>query len=128
MEGATYKAHIKNNKVWYLSGSFIDIFEDLNTSPSISSAAAFTLAKNHVGASRYIWDEGEPQPSAKLVIVGDPNGKTAPHLAYKLDIYATAPLYRAYVYVDAHSGQVVKENLRIHHTDQPITGVSTSAE
>src|SRR5690606_39324712 len=45
-------------------------------------------------------------------------------LAYKFDIYATAPLYRADVYVDAKTGQFIMENKKIHHANVPATGTS----
>jgi bacillolysin len=124
VEGAQYKVHTRSGQIEMLSGNFREIFEDLNTSPGLSQQAAFNSAKNHVGASRYIWDEGGRQPSGELVIVADPNGHKAPRLAYKFDMYALAPLSRADVYIDAHSGDFIEKNEKIHAADVPATGNS----
>ena len=54
-----------------------------------------------------------------------PEGLIAPRLAYKFDIYAEEPLYRAYVFIDAHTGDFIMENLRIHDVNVPATGNSS---
>jgi Zn-dependent metalloprotease/chitodextrinase len=124
VEGARYKVHARGGQIEMLSGNFRDVFEDLNTRPGLSEQAAFNSAKNHVGASRYIWDEGGEHPTGELVIVADPNGHKAPKLAYKFDIYALAPLSRADIYIDAHSGAFIEKNEKIHEADVPATGTS----
>lgn len=43
-------------------------------------------------------------------------------LAYKFDIYATAPMSRSWVFVDATSGSVIATENRIHDVNVPATG------
>lgn len=124
VDGAQYKVHARSGQIEMLSGNFRDVFEDLNTSPGISDQAAFNNAKNHVGASLYIWDEGGDEPEGELIIVADPDGKAAPRLAYKYDIYALSPLSRADIYIDAHSGSFIGKNEKIHEANVPATGNS----
>lgn len=54
-------------------------------------------------------------PTAELVYL-----KNA--LAYKFDIYATAPMSRSWVFVDASSGAVIATENRIHDVNVPATG------
>ncbi|VAW41421.1 Zinc metalloproteinase precursor / aureolysin, partial [hydrothermal vent metagenome] len=48
-------------------------------------------------------------------------------LAYRLDIYAETPLYRADVYIDAQTGGLIFENSQIQHMNNvPDTGVGAT--
>ncbi len=124
VEGALFKLHSRNGMVEMLSGNFRDVFKDLDTQPGIGKWAAFLKAKNHVGAKIYTWDQGEDRPEGELVIMADPDGRQAPRLAYKFDIYALDPLSRADVYIDAHTGDFISENHKIHETDAAASGTS----
>ena len=130
VEGATYSVHSKNGVISLLTGDYFAITE-MDVTPSISEAKALNFALSHVGASKYAWEQGnllgEPDfemPQGKLLVLPHPEGKEAPRLAYKFDIYALEPLYRAYVFIDAHTGEFIRDNLRIHHTNTPATGTS----
>jgi Zn-dependent metalloprotease len=130
VDGGTYTVHAKDNQIKMFSGDFFDI-GDLNVNPSKSAQMAFGAALSHVGAIQYAWEpavkDGYPEyekPSGELVIVADRDAKTPARLAWKFDIYAAQPLYRAYVYIDAHSGAFIREDLRIHDTNVPATGNS----
>lgn len=102
---------------------------------SISEQNALEYAKNHVGAEVYKWELLEEEkhlqwesdnltatyfPKGELVYINPSfdfkKGATF-HLAYKFDIYAHQPLYRAEVFVDAQTGEVLFENQRIHVAD-----------
>ena len=103
--------------------------------PSLSEEMALSNAKNHIGAESYKWElPGEEAhlkweledptatyfPTAELVYI-DPSFEFtkagAFRLAYKFDIYAHKPVYRAEVFVDAQTGEVLFENHRIHIAD-----------
>lgn len=134
VDDRTVTVHSKDGLVKQLTGDFKPM-EDVNTSPSISGAAGLQAAMTHVGATKYAW-EGEEcvhkasheghshdnqdisEPTGDLVIFAHPTNKELVRLAYKYDIYASEPLYRAYVYVDAQNGDILFENHRIHHTDE----------
>ena len=138
VEGATYTIHSKGGVVASMTGEFYTI-TDLKTSPTLTAKMAFDKALMHVGAEKYAWDEGSTlchdghgheegmhaPPVGHLVIMPHPEGLIAPRLAYKFDIYAEEPLYRAYVFIDAHTGDFIMENLRIHDVNVPATGNSS---
>ncbi|MGI9516730.1 MAG: M4 family metallopeptidase, partial [Pirellulaceae bacterium] len=66
-------------------------------------------------------------PEGELVYVssfGSEGNPSRYELAWQFDIYATAPLSRANVFVDALSGEVIQSHDLIHHADVPATGVS----
>ena len=106
-------------------------FEGVNLSPSISENIALEAAKTFVGASIYLWEDtneaeflGYSKPKGELVILpGLDNGSSA-SLAYKFDIYAQDPVYRANIYVHAQTGDVLLEDKIIHEVNTPATGVS----
>jgi Zn-dependent metalloprotease len=133
VEFATATLSSKNGTVQTLNSSYSSIAEDFNVTPSISKSQAFNSAVAHVGASKYMWQnpteaalaDHYTKPTGELVIFPAlENVLDSPRLAYKFDIYATAPLYRADVYVDAKTGQFIFENKRIHHANVPATGTS----
>lgn len=130
VEGGTYTIHSKDGVVTSLTGNFLTV-NDLSVKPILSERNAFERALSHVDATQYVWEEGNSlgyrdfeTPTGELVVIAHPQGKVAPKLAYKFDIYASEPLYRAWVFVDANSGQVVEEHQRIHDTNVPATGNS----
>ena len=131
VEGRTVTVHSRNGKITHLTGNFKPL-EGIDINPSISGATGLQQAMEHVAATKYAWegdelvhhashagheDHGFVKPEGELVIFAHPYDKTLVRLAYKYDIYASEPLYRAYVYVDAQDGKVLFENHRIHNTD-----------
>ena len=79
------------------------------------------------------WEHGEGEydasqflegdlPTGELVFISNPMGELT--LTYKFDIYALEPMSRNYVFVDAHSGDIVDTHTRIHDIDVPATGTS----
>ncbi|MDC0539177.1 M4 family metallopeptidase, partial [Flavobacteriaceae bacterium] len=114
-----------------ISSEFYKIV-DLSTEPTISNIQAFNKAVSHTGAKTYLWEEedesneiGYSKPEGELLIVPVFEGRTAVmKLAYKFDIYATDPIYRADVYIDAQTGAFILENKKIHHNDIPASGTS----
>ena len=132
VEFATVTLSSKNGNVQTLSSAYFPIAEDFNTTPAVSAVQALSSAKAHVGAMKYLWENAQEaaladyqKPTGELVIFPAlENVSETNRLAYKFDIYATQPLYRADVYIDAKTGQFIFENKRIHHANVPATGTS----
>jgi bacillolysin len=131
VEGAVYTIHSKNNLIQSLSGEFKGI-QGLNSTPSLSASNALEKALAHINAKIYAWEEavakgypGYQKPAGELVIVGGGDADSfEPKLAWKFDIYAADPLYRAWIYVDARNGKILFENHRIHNTNAPSSGTT----
>ena len=133
VEFATVTLSVKDGIVQTLSSGYFPIAADFSTTPSISKAQALNRAIAHVGATTYMWQnpaeaalaDNYKKPTGELIIFpAMENVSETNRLAYKFDIYATAPLYRAYVYIDAITGQFIMENKIIHHANVPATGTS----
>jgi bacillolysin len=132
VEHATYTVHARGGAVESLSGDYEKVAK-LNTTPSLSADAALGRALAAVGAQKYMWQDASEEaglkasennakatylPQGELVIVRDGrrNAETGPLvLAWKFNIYAQAPVSRSYIYVDAHTGEVVLRDAIIKH-------------
>lgn len=127
VEFSTPILHNKNGEVKSISGEFYQI-EDLNTTPKISKSSAFQKAVSHIGATSYLWQNSTDsklinykKPEGELVILpGVLIDKKENRLAYKFDIYATKPISRGYVYVDAQNGEILFYNAIIKHANNLI--------
>src|SRR6185503_6592488 len=130
VEHAGYKALIKNNEVHLFNGAWFDLPSSFSTQPVITEAQALGYAKLMVNANKWAWEEvlelmqravtpqqrealqkelNEYLPTGELVIVKDytSNNATILRLAYKFNIYATSPMSRGWVYVDAQDGKIL---------------------
>ncbi|MFD1873343.1 M4 family metallopeptidase [Hymenobacter bucti] len=132
VEHATYTVHARGGAVESLSGDYEKIAK-LDVAPALSAEAALGRALAAVGAKKYMWQDAVEEaglkasenntgatyrPQGELVIVRDGrrDAETGPLvLAWKFDIYAQAPVSRAYFYVDAHTGEVVLRDAIIKH-------------
>lgn len=120
VEYGVYITHAKNGTIVSLSGEY-KVIKDVNITPSISVEDAIKNAVAFVGAKKYMWEtDNSYYPKGELVIVKNDYDKHPKEnhemvLAYKLNIYATYPLSRAFIYVDAHTGKVVHRNDIIKH-------------
>ncbi|HEX8328174.1 MAG TPA: M4 family metallopeptidase [Hymenobacter sp.] len=132
VEHANYNVHAKGGAVESISGDFERVV-GLNITPALSEAAALRQALAKVGAKKYMWQDATEEaglkrqendnaatyaPKGELVIVRDArqNAETGPLvLAWKFNIYAQQPISRAFVYVDARSGEVVLQDAIIKH-------------
>lgn len=108
--------------------------KDLSVTPTITANQAFNRALSHVGAKNYLWQNqknaeflGYAKPKGTLVVLPALAGAEA-NLAYRFDIYSTSPLYRADVYIDAHTGEFLMANKKIHHTNMVSELEVTNAE
>ena len=136
VEYATYTLHSKNGKLESMNGDFYKIV-DVNAIPTISSIEAFNRATTHLGASNYLWDAPEEakimnyqKPQGELVFLpsmkeqGVERTSDKVRLAYKFDIYATTPLSRGDIYIDAETGEVLYYNATIKHLGEFAHGKS----
>jgi bacillolysin len=137
VEFTTYSIHSNQGKVTAMSGEFYNI-GDISTTPQISAQDAFIMAKNHTGAKSYMWenvDEAESinyqMPVGELVflpIIGSEVKKgdfDNVKLAYKFDIYASNPVSRGDLYIDANTGEVLFYNAIIKHLGEHAHGAKT---
>ncbi len=126
VEFGTYTLHAKGNKVESMSGEFYNI-QNVDIVPGLSKKQAFQKAIDHINAENYLWEYPEAaqamdnyqKPEGELLILPVFDQKTSTtnyKLAYKFDIYATNPLSRGYLYIDAHSGDTLLYNAIIKHT------------
>lgn len=126
VEFANYSVHTKNGKVATMSGEYYNI-GDIDVQPSLSADAALNRAIAQIGARQYMWDDfaeasklNYRRPTGELVLLPI-NGKQV-KLAYKFDIYATAPVSRGDVYVDAKNGEILFYNATIKHVGEHSHG------
>lgn len=137
VEHGQYMASSFNGELQSLNGSYYDIASSFTTSAAISEATALQKAIAFVKPKKMAWQAVEetmkkqPQhadalreqmnmykPKGELVIVGDFINRTYElRLAYKFNIYAAEPLYRANVYVDAKDGRILLQDMIIKHAD-----------
>ncbi len=133
VQGGEYLIHERNGRVESANGMWFEGIT-LNTSPALSESAALSKALLNIGAQQYKWENPADEsllkeirnntsatyyPKGELVIVAA-NGdifKRDFHLAWKFDVYASAPMSRNYIYVDAQTGEIVHKQNRIHEAD-----------
>lgn len=118
--------HEKKGRVYLANGDFIAAL-NLDVLPQVSPATAVETALRVVPAEKYLWEnaaqeanfkqkKNDPnatlQPQAELLIVKEEvNGGMAPDnfaLAYRIAVFAEKPHAAKYVYVDAHTGEVIR--------------------
>ena len=121
-----YVLHTKHNQLKSFNGDYFTI-GNLNVQPTLSKSEAFNKAINYVNAQSYMWENTKEaslmnysKPEGELVILPALNQKdskvqTQPKLAYRFDIYATKPVSRAFIYIDANTGEFLyKDNIIAH--------------
>ncbi|HYF32311.1 MAG TPA: M4 family metallopeptidase [Chitinophagaceae bacterium] len=139
MEHAAYAAITSAGKLRAINAESYELPKDFTVAPSIPEARAKELALGFVNARKYSWQaleediskagnntilrerlialRDEYTPKGELVIAKDLYHTGQARLAWKFDIYATEPLSRNYIYIDAHTGAVNLVNPIIKHTD-----------
>jgi bacillolysin len=127
VEFANYTLHSKAGKLVSMNGEFYEL-ANVNTTPKLSSQAAFDKAIAYTGAKQYLWEKPEDaaamdyeKPKGELVLLPDMEEQgqlrksDKVRLAYKFDIYATIPLSRGDLYIDAETGKALFYNATIKH-------------
>lgn len=128
VEFGIYKAHLKNGMLSAINGEYFPV-KEINTIPGISEKEAVAMAKRHINSASYydpsMNELGYEGPKPTLVVFPKMKDINAiDRLAYKLDMYAEKPLYRADVYVDAHTGDLIFENNKIHQSNVQASGTT----
>ncbi|MDX6188946.1 M4 family metallopeptidase [Flavobacterium sp. Fl-318] len=125
VEFVNYNLHSKKGKLISMNGDYYNL-ENVIIKPTLSAKEAFNKAINHIGAKQYLWETpndanaiGYKKPAGELVLLplkGEQNkSKDKIRLAYKFDIYATNPLSRGDLYIDALTGEALFYNATIKH-------------
>jgi len=127
VEFANYTLHSKEGKLVSMNGEFYAL-QNVKITPKLSNEAAFAKAIAHTGAKQYLWETPEDaaamnyeKPKGELVLLpdmeeqGQDRKSDKVRLAYKFDIYATNPLSRGDLYIDAETGKVLFYNATIKH-------------
>lgn len=136
VEFATYTLHSKNGVLISMSGETYSL-EKVNTVPKLSKQQAFAKALNQIGAKTYLWDNPAEaaafdytKPTGELVLLPvSSENDTKLRLAYKFDIYATNPVSRGDLYIDAVTGNALFYNAIIKHLgDYSYGSAKISAE
>lgn len=124
--------HTKNGKIKSLNG-VLPPYINITNSFILSKKEALNYALDFADAETYKWEIPEEElfikkftenPDAtfypegeKTIIQTRTQGEPSHAYAYKFDIYAHKPVYRADVYVDASTGEVLLEDKTIQHAD-----------
>lgn len=126
VEFGTLITHSKNGKVESINGELYNC-KSLNIKPTLTSEQCFEKAVAFTAAQKYLWEDVDgatameyKKPVGELLIFPLVNTGEI-RLAYKYDIYATAPLSRDEVYVDAHTGKILYRNPIIKHAKSVIS-------
>jgi Zn-dependent metalloprotease len=141
LQGTMYIVHTKDGIVTSMNGM---IFPSIPAAqPSMTETAALGKALQYVNATSYKW-ENEGEESLLKMMKKDANATWYPKgelnyapekgvydantfkLTYRFDIFASQPMSRQYVYVDAQSGEIVLAVSRIE-TNNPVQGTAVTA-
>jgi Zn-dependent metalloprotease len=134
VEFSTYTLHSKSGKLESMSGEFYQL-DNVNTRPVLSKEQALSSALRQIGASKYLWEtpaeakiNDYQKPTGELVLLPlvdeDDKGKKTEQLrlSYKFDIYATNPVSRGDIYIDAITGATLFYNATIKHLGEFSNG------
>lgn len=141
VEHAIYIVHAKNDKVFAENGKWIkDIPPSLPT-PVLSVSSALQFALKFVNARSYKWQDANEEaflkeeqnnvnasfyPIGKLVFYSGEEEviPSALRPAYKFDIYASNPVSRQMVFVDAVNGDILGKRELLHTTNSTGTAIT----
>lgn len=127
-----YILHCRNGYVRSMNGYLVSGYPDEEI--ALTPEAAFDLAIGFVQSDVYMWEleseenrlkfeTGNPSatwmPMANLVYASPENNynSTAYTLCYHFDVYASIPLSRQDIYVNASTGSIHRVDNKIHTTD-----------
>jgi Zn-dependent metalloprotease len=140
VEHARYNIVLKKDIVTAITLEHYAIGAAISKTASLSEGQALAMAKQHVSAENYVWEDIEKSlnatvnqeeivqlqssyneyfPKGELVYVDNYKTKEVDlTLAYKFNIYASKPLSRNNVFVDATNGTVLLTDAIIKHADE----------
>ncbi|GJM33387.1 MAG: hypothetical protein DHS20C18_23880 [Saprospiraceae bacterium] len=141
VEGGELLIHERHGRVQTLNGKLVRALK-ADVRAEISAEDAIHLAKAYLPAERYMWENTAAErllkrikkdptatfyPEPELVLV-DPslqqNAKDF-HLAYSMTIQAESPLMNQLVFVDAKSGEILR-NIEQLHTQNNVPGTAVT--
>lgn len=135
VEHNVYSVHVKDGRIISLNG-YITPSTPNTTTPSISESDALGSALNQLNAKAYKWEDEQAERHLKWE-QNNPNATYFPtgelsfiehdgalRLAYKFDIYATTPLFRREVFVDAATSKIIFQNELLCHVNVNGTAVT----
>jgi Zn-dependent metalloprotease len=138
-----YIIHAKDGNAYTGNGKLVKGI-NISISPNINSDDAIEKAMAYTAAQSYMWESAAEEnllkkmkndlnatyyPKPELMIADQKCDNIGANykLVYKVDIYASKPLSRNYVYVDAKTGEVLFTENRLMTTDVPATAVTKYA-
>lgn len=138
VEGAVFLIHEKAGRIVAANGRLVPNLDLAKFDFFVSEEQALLCALEQIGAQQYAWQNGHYEanlrhqkndskasfyPKAEKVIVSPDfhNHATNYRLAYKFDIYASQPLSRQDVYIDAEDGSLITSLNRICTGAVPCT-------
>ncbi|MFT3679686.1 MAG: M4 family metallopeptidase [Ferruginibacter sp.] len=110
-----------NEDLVMMQMEFYSVPDNFKTTPVLSEQQALDKAIEFAGAEKYAWtnytgtNPDYLKPTGELVIIQTYENEGEVCLAYKFNIYALKPLYRAYVYINAWDGSIVIDDPIIKH-------------
>lgn len=117
LEACNVLVHVKDGKVVSMNGK-VGEFTELTTQPGISKEGSFTIAKEFLKVGP---DVESLYPIELVILRNEKKGVADFKLAYKVRVDALKQAIMCYVYVDAHTGDVLNKVDLIHHADTPGT-------
>ncbi len=137
VENTMYLVHVKEGKIVSMNGLLYHHFNTISKQ-NITEAEALKKALAYINATTYMWEDKVSEmliknqtgnmlatwyPNGTLVYVANDYKTDAAKykLAYKFDIYASEPMSRKYVFVDAQNAEVIANLDRIHTSDTLVT-------
>ncbi|PCI94667.1 MAG: hypothetical protein COB15_13495 [Flavobacteriales bacterium] len=114
VEDAVYYIHSKNGYIVSANGEYYPNIKLSSKSAVITSREAISIAKKTIKENKGDWNDEIVSFPIKVVVKSEVGEFK---LAHKVDVYSREPLARKFVYVDAITGQIIKEKDRIHHAD-----------
>ncbi|MBI2258922.1 MAG: PKD domain-containing protein [Flavobacteriia bacterium] len=120
VENGVVQLHKKGNILLTLNAEYYPI-TSISSQPYLSKEKCFDIATNKYKIEIYQGGEKAKNESKEKMNLCFLSKKKITSLCYKIDIYSAKPLKRAYVFVDAQTGEIIHEKKRILHTDVPST-------
>ncbi len=137
---SAYNVMLQGNRIISIHAESYPIPVGFSTAPSLNTDNARAKALAFVSAKKYAWQSleedklkaagnpalmqqldkliAEHYPQGELVIAKNKYGNGQARLAWKFDVYATEPLGRYYIYVDAENGKILLRDAIIKHTGE----------
>lgn len=132
VEFGTVITHSKNGNIESINGELYNP-SNLSLNPSLTPSQGLERALDNVKATKYLWEDEAiskimdySKPKGELVIFPVIN-KGQIVLAYKYDIYASQPISREEIYIDANSGELLYKNPLIKHADRLISNAEAKS-